>query len=92
MDAFEAFSILKKYHPDFSELDSVIELQFQCAENLMNQESKKVFGLNNTSSYNAKSIPLFLEYKKLYPYNKNAPLALLYSANCLLYTSDAADE
>ena len=80
IDAFEAFSILKKYHPDFSELDSVIELQFQCAENLMNQESKKVFGLNNTSSYNAKSIPLFLEYKKLYPYNKNAPLALLYSA------------
>ena len=79
-NAFGAFSILKEYHPDFSELDSVIELQFQCAENLMNQEHKKVFGLKNTSSYNAESIPLFLKYKKLYPYNKNAPLALLHSA------------
>ena len=79
-DAFETFSILKEYHPDFTELDSVIELQFQCAENLMNQEYKKAFGFNKSSSYNAESILLFLKYKKLYPYNKNAPLALLHSA------------
>ena len=79
-DAFKAFSILKEYHPDLTELDSVIELQFQCAEKLMNQKSKKIFGFNNSSSYNTASIPLFLKYKKLYPFNKNAPLALLYTA------------
>ena len=79
-DAYEAFSILKEYHPDFTQLDSVIELQFQCAENLMNQEYNKSFGFNKSSSYNTQSIPLFLKYKTLYPYNKNAPLALLYAA------------
>lgn len=78
--AFHAFSILKKYHPDFSELTSVIELQFQCAENLMHKGYKKTFGFSNPSSYNPKSIPLFLNYAKLYPYNEIAPLALLYSA------------
>ena len=79
-NAFETFSILKEYHPDFAELDAVIELQFQCAENLMNQEIKNSFGFKKFSSYNTRSIPLFLKYKKLYPYNKNAPLALLHSA------------
>ena len=79
-DAFETFSILKEYHPDFTELDSVIELQFQCAENLMNQKYKKTFGFSNPSTLNPKSIPLLREYTKLYPYNENAPLALLSSA------------
>ena len=79
-DAFKAFSILKQYHPDFAELDSVIELQFQCAENLMNQENKNIFGFNNSSSYNTKSIALFIKFKELYPYSKNAPLALLLAA------------
>ena len=46
----------------------------------MNQEYKKIFGFKNSSSYNTESIPLFLKYTKLYPYNKNAPLALLLSA------------
>ena len=46
----------------------------------MNQKYKKNFGFSNPSTNNAKSIPLFLKYTKLYPYNENAPLALLYSA------------
>ena len=79
-DAFEAFSVLKIYHPDFQELDSVIKLQFQCAENLMNQESNKVFGFKSSYSLNEDSIPLFLKYTKLYPHNENAPQALLLSA------------
>ena len=79
-EAFDAFSVLKKYHPDFTELDSAIKLQFRCAENLMNEEQKKIFGLKSSTVYNAKSIPLFLKYKKLFPYDKNAPLALLYAA------------
>ena len=79
-DSFEAFSIIIEYHPDSKELDSVIELQFQCAENLMNEKYSKIFSFNNSSLYNADSIPLFLKYKKLYPFDKNAPLALLYSA------------
>ena len=79
-DSFQAFSILKQYHPDFSQLDSAIKLQFQCAENLMNKHKKKTFGFKNPSIYNPESIPLFLTYAKLYPYNENAPLALLYSA------------
>ena len=79
-DAFDAFSIIKVYHPDFLELESVIELQFQCAVNLMNEVNQKKFGFRNSSSFNAESIPLFQKYRTLYPYNKNAPLAVLYSA------------
>ena len=79
-DAFNAFSIIKLYHPDFSKLDSVIELQFQCAENLMHQVKKKTLGFKNSSTYNTESIPLFVAYAKLFPYNEKAPLALLNSA------------
>lgn len=79
-DSFHAFSILKQYHPEFSQLDEVIELQFQCAENLMNQEKKQAFGFKSSATYNTESIPLFIAYAKLFPFNKNAPLALLYSA------------
>ena len=79
-DSFQAFSVLKEYHPDFPQLNSVIELQFQCAENTMNKEKKKAFGFSKSNTYNAEAIPLFLAYTKLYPYNENAPLALLYSA------------
>ena len=79
-DAFNAFSIIKRYHPDFSKLDSVIELQFQCAENLMHQVKKKTLGFKNHSTYNTESIALFISYASLYPYNEKAPLALLNSA------------
>ena len=78
--AFKAFSILKENHPDFLHLDSVIELQFQCAKNLMEQDHKGIFNFKKTSKYNTKSIPLFLDYVRLYPYDKNAPLALLNAA------------
>ena len=79
-DAFYAFSILKKYHPDFHRLSSVIEMQYSCAENLMHNVKKKKFGFLTTSAYNTESIQLFLAFAKLYPFNKNAPLALLNSA------------
>ena len=62
-DAFEAFSILKKYHPDFSELNSVIELQFQCAENLMNQKYKKIFGFKNVHHIILNQFLYFLSIK-----------------------------
>ena len=78
--AFKALSILKENHPDFLHLDSVIELQFQCAKNLMEQDYKGIFNFNKTSKYNAKSIPLFLDYVRLYPYDRKAPLALLNAA------------
>jgi outer membrane protein assembly factor BamD len=79
-DAFKAFSTLKQYHPDSPQLESAIQLQFECAENLMNKTKKKTLGFNNSSTYNTESIPLFVAYAQLFPYNEKAPLALLYSA------------
>lgn len=79
-EAFKAFSTLKQFHPDSPQLDSAIQFQFQCAENLMNQTKKTILGFGNPATYNTESIPLFVAYSQLFPYNEKAPLALLYSA------------
>lgn len=79
-DAFNALSFIKQYHPDFPQLDSVIALHYQCAENLMHKVKKKTFGFRNSAKYNTECIPLFIAYAQLYPFNKKAPLALLNSA------------
>ena len=81
--AFQAFSNLKLHHPDFEQLDSVIELQFDCAVSLMDQPNKKIFGLGNSSLYNAYAVPLFIEFSELYPYDSKTPEALLYAAKVL---------
>ena len=46
----------------------------------MYKTKKKTLGLNNSLKYNIDSIPLFVAFAKLYPYNEKTPLALLYSA------------
>lgn len=80
-EAFQTLSLIKKYHPDSDRLTTVIELQFKCAESLMNSKKKVNFlGFGNSYKYNIESAPLFLNFAKLYPYDKNTPLALLYSA------------
>ena len=81
IEAFQALSLIKIYHPDYDKLTNVIELQFKCAENVMNSKKKRDFlGFSNSYKYNIESAPLFLNYAKLYPYDKNTPLALLNSA------------
>lgn len=79
-EAFMAFAIIKEYHPDYIQLNAAIEYQFKCAINLMHQRKKEFWIFHDNSLYNPKSIPLFLYYAELYPYDLNTPLALLNAA------------
>ena len=80
IEAFEAFKIIKLFHPDLPQLDAVIDLHYKSAENAMNQHRRKTLGIFAPDPLNQAAAPLFIEYAQLYPFDAKAPEALLNAA------------
>lgn len=80
VEAFDTFKLIKLFHPDMPQLESVIDLHYKCAVNSMHKKRKKTLGIFAPDPLNRDAVPLFIQYAQLYPFDSKAPEALLNAA------------